>query len=292
MIQYLTRNELDVHKYDECISNAFNSKIYAYSWYLDIVADNWDVLVLDNYQAVMPLPWRKKYLLKYIYLIPWVQQLGLFSKKELQEELIDSFLNRIPKKFKLIEMFLNSQNQIENRSITIRNNFILKLNKPYKDIYRNYKKGRKSDLKVAQKSELLIQEVNNASKIIELFINIKSKKVDRRENDYLVLNTLVKKLVTLNKVKIYETYNSKNEFLGGAFFAIDDFRIIYLFSSTNKIGREKNIISLIIDKIIREFSESDLIFDFEGSMIDNVASFFKSFGTEIEEYYHLKKYQL
>ena len=288
MIQYLTRKELDTKKYDECIFNAFNSRIYAFSWYLDIVADNWDVLILDDYEAVMPLPWRKKYLIRYVYLTPWVQQLGLFTLNEIENDIADDFINAIPKKFKLIEMFLNSQNHLISNKMTVRNNYILMLKEPYDNIYKNYKKGRKSDIKVAQKAEIILQEVNNPSKTIELFRNIKSKEIDREESDYQILKSLVKKLTELDKVKIYEAYDSKNEFLGGAFFIIDNFRITYLFSAVNEEGRNKNVISLIINSMIKEFSNSNLIFDFEGSMIDSLASFFKSFGSEEEKYYFFR----
>ena len=48
MIHYVKRKDLDLNKYDACINNAINSRIYGYSWYLDIVADNWDVLVLND----------------------------------------------------------------------------------------------------------------------------------------------------------------------------------------------------------------------------------------------------
>ena len=59
MIQFVKRNQLDEDKYNACISTSLQSRVYAYSWYLDIVADNWSVLVLDDYQAVMPLPWKR-----------------------------------------------------------------------------------------------------------------------------------------------------------------------------------------------------------------------------------------
>ena len=79
MIKYLTRSHVNIEKYNNCISNAVNSRIYAYSWYLDIVADeNWDVLVLDDYVAVMPLPKRRKYFINYVYTPFWVLQLGIF----------------------------------------------------------------------------------------------------------------------------------------------------------------------------------------------------------------------
>ncbi|VAW26447.1 hypothetical protein MNBD_BACTEROID04-1052, partial [hydrothermal vent metagenome] len=58
MIYYYKRNQIDIVKYDTCITKSINTRVYANSWYLDIVADNWDVLVLNDYEAVMPLPWR------------------------------------------------------------------------------------------------------------------------------------------------------------------------------------------------------------------------------------------
>ena len=65
-----------------------------------------------------------------------------------------------------------------------------------------------------------------------------------------------------------------------------------MFSAVSERGRKEKSISLIIDTIIQEFSGSNFIFDFEGSMIDSLASFFKSFGAELEEYYNYKKYVL
>ena len=55
LIRYVTRAELDVQLWDNCITNASNGLIYAYSFYLDTIAKQWDALVLDDYRMVMPL---------------------------------------------------------------------------------------------------------------------------------------------------------------------------------------------------------------------------------------------
>ncbi len=92
MITYIKRDALNIEKYNSCISNALNSRIYAYSWYLDIVTDTkWDVLVLDDYKAVMPLPKRQKYFINYIFLPPWSQQLGVFSIHKIESDLLNFF---------------------------------------------------------------------------------------------------------------------------------------------------------------------------------------------------------
>ena len=79
MIYFVKRNQIDEEKYNNCIATSLQSRMYAYSWYLDIVADNWNVLVLDDYEAVMPLPFHKKFLISYISQPFFTQQLGVFS---------------------------------------------------------------------------------------------------------------------------------------------------------------------------------------------------------------------
>ena len=68
MIHYVKREDLEVAKYNDCIENSIQSRIYAFSWYLDIVADNWDVLVLNDYEAVMPVPFRRKFGVNYVFI--------------------------------------------------------------------------------------------------------------------------------------------------------------------------------------------------------------------------------
>lgn len=288
MITYFKRKELDTVKYDACIKNAVNSRIYAFSWYLDCVADNWDVLVLNDYEAVMPLPWREKYLVKYVYLTPWTQQLGVFSIKTLDKVTIVAFLTKIPKKIKLVEQFLNASNKIKDKK---RVNYILPLQKTYTELSKKFSDRRKRSIKKAQKSNLIIKSNHNALQIIALFKEQKSNEVKRDENDYLILNKLTTVLAQKNQIKIIEVYLN-NDFIGGAIFLLDTKRITYLFSALSEKGRTLNVMSLLINNLISEYANTHYVFDFEGSMIKNIASFFKSFGAEIEHYYHYKKRRL
>lgn len=292
MIEYLSRNQLNIEKYNHCISNAVNTRIYAYAWYLDVVCDDWNVLVKDDYQFVMPLPKRKKYGIHYIYQAPWIQQLGVFSKDAIEVGLVDSFIKKIPKKFKLIDVLLNTNNVINSQKIEVKTNFILPLNKSYTSIRKNYSKGRNSSVKQAERTDLTIVEGFNQDEIIQLFKKNKGAELHKKDADYLVLSVLINVALSLKKVKIYAVTNVNNKLIGGAFFLIDQHRITYLFSALNNEGREKQVMSLLIDRVIKENSGSELILDFEGSMIKPIASFFKSFGAVKETYFHYKKYSL
>jgi len=96
----------------------------------------------------------------------------------------------------------------------------------------------------------------------------------------------------LNLLKILSAYSSENELIGGSFFIVSNARITYLFSAINQKGRDLQAMSLILNKVIKDYSDSDYILDFEGSMLPGVATFIKSFKPQKEAYYHLKKWRL
>jgi hypothetical protein len=67
MIRVLSRQEIDVKKWDACINESETGQIFGYSWYLDVCCKDWFGLVENDYQAVFPLCSRTKIGIKYIY---------------------------------------------------------------------------------------------------------------------------------------------------------------------------------------------------------------------------------
>src|SRR3954466_15915014 len=108
-ISYVLRKNIDQEKWNNCIKQAGNGLIYAYSDYLDQMAGDWDGLVYGEYEAVMPLPWRKKYGIYYLYQPFLPAQLGLFGNT-IGPHLLSGFLKAIPEKFRLWEFSLNHRN--------------------------------------------------------------------------------------------------------------------------------------------------------------------------------------
>src|ERR1041385_1955582 len=105
-MRFLKRNDIDAVKWNNCIASAANSLPYAFSWYLDAVAENWDALVEGDYKTVMPLVWMRKLGIKCLYQPYYCQQLGIFGRdpsKETNRELI----NYIKANYKYININLN-----------------------------------------------------------------------------------------------------------------------------------------------------------------------------------------
>lgn len=273
MILYLKRAALDVEKYDLCIENSIQSRIYAFSWYLDIVADHWDVLVLNDYEAVMPLPWKKKFGLKYITQPYFCQQLGIFSKEEISEEIQRQFIRKIPLKFLKVSLALNSHNLLIGQQI--KKNLSVKLNKNYESICKNYSKGRKHAIKVAEKNQLMVAETS-----IQSLIDIQ-KKFYQYEFSEEKLQKLSIQLLHQQKGAILGIFKDE-VLLGGALFVFSTKRIVYLFSAFTELGRELQVASFLLNYMLKKNENSQRIFDFEGGNLPNMGKFYRSFGAEEE----------
>ena len=286
MIQFVNRTQLDEEKYNDCISKSLQSRIYAYSWYLDIVTDNWSVLVLNDYQAVMPLPMNRRLMIHYISQPFFTQQLGVFSKEDLSIEDVDNFTKHIPNYFLKVVLQFNSDNQFSNDKTVTKRNYILDLNTSYNELFKQFSKGRKHAIQQGLKKGLTIEEVQFNDVLTLSKENYSFKEFSEKE--YQKLSKLLEVAKNKNKVTIIGV-KKENELIGGSVFLLDTKRIVYLFSAISSKGKKMQVASLLLNSIIKENSNSRRVLDFEGSMLPNIASFFKSFGAEVETYSLFKK---
>lgn len=290
MIKYVSRENIDEKKYNACIKNAKNSLVYAYSWYLDAVCYNWDILVYKDYVAVMPLPNKKKYGLGYVYLPPWIQQLGVFFIDDLSPKIQSEFIRSVPRKFLFLELLFNAKNVLP-KNANKRDNFLLRLDKSHNEIWKNYSEGRKYSIKKAIKNDLTLRAISTTDGL-DLLLELDSSKAHHfPENHIGLLRKLTKTLLNRDVAAIYHIFNKK-KLLGGALIVKDEYRLTYLFSTLSPAGRKQGAMSFLIDSLLEQHENSGLIFDFEGSMVQGVAAFFKSFGAIKESYCHIRKYRI
>jgi hypothetical protein len=284
MIKFVPHHLIDRDKYDRCISQAKNSRIYAFSWYLDCVTEKWDALISDSYKAVMPLPRRKKYGLNYIYTPPWTQQLGIFSPELISEEEVYQFIKKIPVKFILVDYMLNASNPLKRFSHKEKNNFILSLNQSFETLLAGFNKNRRRISK-QNFANFHIEKKGSSSVFLELF--------KRHDKHFTIRNDAfqkMQKLLTLDNehVHIWNVYK-ENECVGGLLWLKDAQRITYLVPAIMEEVKKEHVNTFLVNELICEHQQQDLLLDFEGSMIPGVARFYESFGAKTEIYYFYKK---
>jgi hypothetical protein len=287
MIKYFTNSEIDKQKWDICIEESFNGKPYAYSWYLNLVSPNWDALVLNDYEAVMPLTHLSKFSISYLFQPIMCQQLGVYSAVKNIAFCVDEFLNAIPSKFNFIEISINSKNYIsQNNGVfeIIRSNQYLPLSLPYKNLEANFHPSHKKNNSKAKRAGIEIK-VNSIS--IDTFIemklkSLKTQNVNLTKNNQAAYRNLLKELDHRNYLKIYSAHHNNAPVSFAAFATIGKWATIQSFNT--EAGRKLSAGYLLNDAFIKDHSESDLCLDFMGSSIPGIASYNKGYGA-IEENY-------
>jgi hypothetical protein len=291
-IKYIHREDLDEEKYNQCVDSSLQSKIYAFSWYLDIICDTWDVLVLNDYEAVMPIPWRKKYGIKYVYPPFWVLQLGVFSNEVIDE---NEFLTPLFNKFKFVELRMNTCNNFElyPEFLQLKQCQKLVFNTTYSSTLSHYRKDRKKDLQKAAAADLIEKWNDHPSNLIQLFKNNIGKRTPNiKETDYENLEKLMAICIEKKIGEILSVYDKENKLVASVFLLKHKNSITKLISSTDLNYRKNGANTFLIDRVIFKYHKDFSVFNFGGSSIKSVASFSKSFGAETEKYHQLKMNKL
>lgn len=109
-ICYLKSNEIDVVQWDKKIHKSVNASVFAYSWYLDIVCSNWDALVDESLDTLMPLPYVERGGRRFLIQPPLTYHLGIYSSDILQRKLSDLFVQQAASRFEYAKLILNKYN--------------------------------------------------------------------------------------------------------------------------------------------------------------------------------------
>ena len=288
MIVYYPHKDIDKKKWDDCIEQSVNELIYAYSWYLDVVVPGWDALVLDDYEAVMPLTWRQRTGIRYLFPPLYTKQLGIFSKRVPSKETTIRFLDSLTDRFKFIQIHLNEYNHIDTKSryyFRMNNNFEIDLTPSYEKLYEHYNRNCRRNIKKAKKCSLVIRQDITAHSFTNF---IKSNLEDRLKQlgkkDYHLLITLIEKLITKQAAELYGSYLTDGTLCGVALFLITAHRCIFLVCASSEQGKQCQTMYLLVDHQIKKYAGSGKIFDFSGSNIPGIAYFNSTFGAYVKKY--------
>lgn len=280
-IRYLASNEVDPQKWDQCLARSSNGLIYGSRIYLDMMADHWNAVVIDDYQAVMPLPWRKRWLLRRYYHVPFLPQTGIYGNAD--ASLFRQITKTVFKKIHYGEIFLNAGNQAYAKYLSASPlvNLVLDLGAPYEEICTQYHRSIEKHFRKASKYKLNYVAGNNVKKIVKLFRDRNGSKITSlKKTDYERFTSLCLHLIHVGKAMIRKVTDANEKLLASALLLKDERRIYNLMNVVLPDGGAKSANYFLIDQLVREFAGSGLILDFEGSQ-----KFYKTFGAVNEPYF-------
>lgn len=280
-IIYLKYEEIDKQKWDSTIKNAVNRLPYAFSFYLDICSPSWDALIIDNYKFVMPLTVNKKYFVARLLQPSLSQQLGIFSNEDASAEIIKLFMDFLQKKYLSVNICLNYRNTEAalktDLKFTQKITHHLPLFGNYDQIKKKYSTRRIRDLKKAEKNKLEVFVDNDIGAYMKFFEKTSANLMPDKHD---FLRRLLYSLLQKGMLKIYTAFDQHNMPLSSLVFIIDTKLIVNILVSNTDEGKRSGANTLILDRFIKEHSSSEKILDFEGSVIESIAEFFKSFNAK------------
>ena len=291
MIRYLNNTDINKEKWNACIQSSLQPSIFVYSWYLDTVCVCWGGLVLNDYEAVFPLAFNKKFGIRYIYQPFFTRYFGIYSDKAYTIDLVNVFLDAIPPSFKYIILCLNvyETNPFKRYLKKTRHFQILDLDQPYEQLQQNFSSNTKRNIKKAQKAGLRIGSEISPQQIVDLFRCTKGEELKTfKEKDYQRLVDVMECCLKRNCGESIAVYENE-EVCAAAFFTYSDNTFMFLKSGVTDKGRENGAMHLLMSNFIRTYSNRKSILDFGGSSVESVARFYKSFGARDCLYLQLEK---
>lgn len=286
-IKYIGHKIIDYKKWDNCVEFAGNSRIYAMSWHLDRTAEVWDALVLGDYDFIMPLPFRKKWGITYLYQPIFSQQLGIFPAPPV--EIAQLFYSKIVEVFRYSDMQINSQNpalSLADIGFVPRHNYILSLSKEYHEFAKNYSKNTKRNISKSAKNGLNLVIGLRMEEYLEF--KKSNSKIPHAAPDMKRLKSIIANGQYKGIGEIFGVYSASNKLLAAVYFCRWKERIIYMNAATSEEGKDLGAMFYLLDRFLRKTAGNNVLLDLEGSMIKGVARFYSGFGALPETYHQLK----
>jgi hypothetical protein len=290
---------IDQKKWDALVSLA-GGPLYSTYHYLSLCEGSWEALILEynhQYVCAMPIPYRVKAGMKFIYQSPMACYLSpLTSPNEaITKNFLQSFqaylqtFRYAPKFFLKYDSNLHAQNfqQAEHHGLFIN------LQHSYAEIAQHYSKHRTIRLKQTLKSNQQVicsTDVDTFFQLHEIHTvpRIGSLSPDQRVR----MNTLWKKLVDLQQAEIYFSQINGNP-IAATLIGKFGTTLYSLASTSTEEGRKQNGMTLLTDHVIKTYASSSFTtFDLGTRAIPAIDDFKISFGAKNYSIHQLYRNQL
>jgi len=284
-LQILPTYKIDTAKWDACVANNANGLVYATSAYLNSMADNWSGLIINDYESIMPLPWRRKWGITYLYTPPFMQQLGLLGNTTLVDESIKQAINKFIKYGDYLFNFSNKITSVEG-TLSPKCNYILDLSAGHNSIKQEYSNELNSYLKKANAAGLQYVDAFIKDAIDEYQKHYQTRMPHLQQEDFNRFKTLCLLLERENRAFAKAVVDKTGNLFAITLFFKDGKRIYNLMPTTLSAGRKQFAMHFLLDNVFREYSQQKLLFDFEGSDLAGVKKFYEQFGSINQPYNH------
>lgn len=283
-IHYLTRSDLNVNQWDSLVRDSANGRAYALSFYLDtMTGGNWNAVVLGDYEAILPLPFRKKWGLKLIANPAFSQQLGIIWSRPVAPAMQQKMLQAIPAGFLKITLGMNAANELEDK-VVMRNNFVLSLLPDAPALERGYSRSARRNIHKANEAGLRIKEGITSTDLMILHRLRYRDLIGVAKVDYERFQELMDQLLDRGMGYTVGVMDKEGHLLAASFYIRFKDRLTFIFNGNDQESLKNGATHYLKNFVIRKFAGKGIIMDFEGSDTPDFARFYRQYGAHNEPY--------
>lgn len=275
---------LDTARWDTCVWQDEQAKVYNYSNYLDAFAPEWQGLILGDYEACLPLPVYRRLNARWLQMPAFIQQFHLsVAEGPVSEAERLAITEAIRSRFKLIR-YCCSENSLEINATRQRTNFVLPLHRSYEVLHEGFSKSGKKNIRKALEESLHIAEGIPIASVVALYQAAYGSLNRLHEKSYASFDRLMQQHSSHFRCRTFGVHNAAGDLVFAALLVQDRHALYYVLGAPTEEGRKVRATYFFINAIIEQHAGMPLKLDFEGSDLKNVADFYLSFGPQTEYY--------
>ena len=304
------------------MSGAHNALMYGHTWYLDAVTYlpgwRWEGLVITDilageaaqYEAVLPIPLRRRWGRWVVYQPLFCQFLAVFSAQQID---VTPFIQAVFERYRHVStwhLLLHEplpglpaqvrQQVLHTHVLALVGDVSYAISWRYgvtkKPIYTPDRQMnlRRAVRRVANVPNWRVAESTDIEPLLALFRENHAPEIGVGDWAYAVFRQLFGAIQERGLGTLQYAW-AGGKVVAGAYFVAQHGRIVYLFNAADAEGRRLNARSILIDGMIRAEQEkavtesmpTESLLDFESPEKPGVVSFYESFGATAQPYVRL-----
>lgn len=291
-IQILPRQRIHTERWNQCVAEANHSNIFMYSWALDALCTHWDGLVINEYEAVLPLPWRQKWGIKYVYQVPFIPRLSVMGALW-QPTHSPAVWQAMQRHFFYIHTDIDNL-ECSALATQTRTNLYLPLTPAYPVLEAQFTEACRKNIRKAIARGCQLAPASHVENIFQVYDNAYGGlQNSHTQRNYQSAIAFANAALHHGKASLWQVHHQQShEQLYAGILLHDKDRIYYWLGAPTTQGRQCRATYFFISQILQQYSQTPTCFDFEGSDIPSVAHFYQQFAPLVETYFQVKWHRL
>ena len=291
MFRHVRPANINRPQWDALITEAPNGLIYALSWYLDVVSPGWEALVKEEggrYVAVLPLPVRRKFGLRYVQQPLFAQQLGLVCLAlPTAADWVQLGLLLRQQFIYITQYAFNTGNAAVATPAALgllgapARTYHLSLRPTYPELWAGYRPERRRHLRKAQPHALVVEPTTDIDLLIRLYdenIAPRFLGVQGESYEYRIIRGIYGVGSQHRMASLWQARTAEGEVMAMMLLLHFGQQTIYLVSCATASGKALAATSVLIDSFLQQHAGQAAYLDFESPEVPGIERFYGSFG--------------